>query len=285
MNKGYKVLKVILFILYFMIFTKNVYYSLISILVICIHELGHLIFLKFKRVSNFGFKVSVLGFKIDLGSNNLLNNEILAYLFGSLSNIIVGTICYILNIFVSSDYLSNFVIINFVIAFINLIPAFPLDGAMILRSVLLKKYKYNMSMYISVFLSVIIAASMFLFGIFLYFKNGYFNFTFMIISIFIIISIYREYKIFLSTYLIKNIDYKKYVFFKKKYFKTKAVSVYSDIRLFELIKLCRFSKFLIFYFIDDNLNVLGIMNEYNVLECYKKYGNIKVIDYYCKKIN
>ena len=284
MNKGYKILKIILFVLYFIILTNNLYYSLISVLVICIHELGHLIILKSKKVSGFDFKFSFLGFKIDLKYNSLLNKDILTYLIGSLFNIVIGTFVLIINIFISSVILRDFVIISYVIGLINLIPAFPLDGAMALKSLLLKKYKYNLSMFVSVFLSVFISMCMFLFSIYIYINDGFVNFTFLIIPIFILISVYKEYKMFIRTYVIKNIDYKKYILLKRKYFKTKIITVHVNTRFFELIKLCGFSKFLIFYFLDDNLKFIGMMNEYNLLEIYKKYGNIKIMEYY-EKIN
>lgn len=281
MNKRFKLLKFILFIVYFIVFANNFYYSLISILVICIHELGHLLFLKIKNVGKFDFKISFLGFKIDL-KYKIIENEIFTYISGSLVNIIVGLIFLILKIFIPIKFLNDFAIVNLVIGFFNLIPAVPLDGAMILKKIMLKRFKYNIAMLINVVLSFFFATIMVLICIYLYFKNNYFNITYIVVSIFVFISIYREYKIFLSMYSIKGIDYKKYVILKKKYFKTKVVCVCSNINLFELIKLCKFSKFLVFYFVDENLNFVGIMNEYNVLECYKKFGNIKISDYYKK---
>lgn len=281
MNKRFKLLKFILFIVYFIVFANNFYYSLISILVICIHELGHLLFLKIKNVGKFDFKISFLGFKIDL-KYKIIENEIFTYISGSLVNIIVGLIFLILKIFIPIKFLNDFAIVNLVIGFFNLIPAVPLDGAMILKKIMLKRFKYNIAMLINVVLSFFFATIMALICIYLYFKNNYFNITYIVVSIFVFISIYREYKIFLSMYSIKGIDYKKYVILKKKYFKTKVVCVCSNINLFELIKLCKFSKFLVFYFVDENLNFVGIMNEYNVLECYKKFGNIKISDYYKK---
>lgn len=284
MYSNYRILKLNLIVLYCIIFIRNVDYTLVSVLAICIHELAHIIFLKFCGINVTNFKVSLLGFRIDLSEKKYINKELIIYLAGSLFNILVGIIClFIKNVF-KIHFFDKFIITNFMIGFLNLIPVFPLDGAVIFKNILFRKIKQNIAIFISIFVSLFLAVVILIFVIVLVLKYSFINITHIVVVIFIIISTYREYRLFVSTFIVSKIDYKKYLFSKKKYVKTVVISVNFEIELLELIKLYKFNRFLIFYFLDSELKVIGIMNEFNVLECYKKFGNVTIREYY-KSLN
>lgn len=278
------VLKLGLIILYCVIFIKNIEYFLFSFLAICIHELAHIIFLKISGVSVANFKVSFLGFEIDLREKKYINKELIVYFVGSLSNIWIGILFFVIKTVFSVEIFDKFIIVNFAIGFVNLIPVFPLDGAIILKNILFRKFRLNTAMFISIFVSVFLSIIILIFITNLFLKLSFINITYVVVFIFVIISTYREYKLFISTFIVSKIDYKKYLFSKDKYLKTVLISVTYDVELLELIRLYKFSRFLVFCFLDDELKVIGMMNEFNVLECYKKFGNITIREYYEKSL-
>lgn len=284
MYSDYRILKFILIILYCIIFIRNIDYTLMSILVICIHELAHIIFLKISGASIVNFKVSFLGFKMDLREKKYINSELIIYFAGSLSNILIGILFLVIKNIFTVEIFDKFIIANFVIGFVNLIPVFPLDGAIILKNILFRKFRLNTAVFISIFVSVFLAIIILIFIISLFLKFSFINITYVVVFIFVIISTYKEYKLFISTFVVSKIDYKKYLFLKEKYFKTDLISVTYDTELLNLIKLYKFSRFLIFCFLDGELKIIGMMNEFNVLECYKKFGNITIREYYEKNL-
>ncbi len=284
MYSDYRILKFILIILYCIIFIRNIDYTLMSILVICIHELAHIIFLKISGASIVNFKVSFLGFKMDLREKKYINSELIIYFAGSLSNVLIGILFLVIKNIFTVEIFDKFIIANFVIGFVNLIPVFPLDGAIILKNILFRKFRLNTAVFISIFVSVFLAIIILIFIISLFLKFSFINITYVVVFIFVIISTYKEYKLFISTFVVSKIDYKKYLFLKEKYFKTDLISVTYDTELLNLIKLYKFSRFLIFCFLDGELKIIGMMNEFNVLECYKKFGNITIREYYEKNL-
>lgn len=280
----YRILKLSLVILYCINFIRNIDYTLASVLAISIHELAHIIFLKSCDISVTNFKVSLLGFRINLSEKKHIDKELIIYFVGSLFNILVGIVCLVIKNIFKMQFLDKFIIANFMIGFVNLIPVFPLDGAIIFKNILFRKFRQNTAILISIFTSLISAVVILIFIIVLVLKFSFINITHIVIVIFMIVSTYREYKLLMSTFMISKIDYEKYLFLKKKYIKTVVISVIFEVELLELIKLYKFNRFLIFYFLDNELKVIGIMNEFNVLECYKKFGNVTVRECY-KSLN
>ncbi|HJC99832.1 hypothetical protein [Candidatus Arthromitus sp. SFB-turkey] len=284
MYSDYRILKFILIILYCVIFIKNIEYVLFSVLAICIHELAHIVFLKISGVSIVNFKVSFLGFEIYLREKKCINRELIVYFVGSLSNILIGILFLVIKNIFTVEIFDKFIIVNFVIGFVNLIPVFPLDGAIILKNILFRKFRLNTAVFISIFVSVFLAIIILIFIMSLFLKFSFINITYVVVFIFVIVSTYKEYRLFISTFVVSKIDYKKYLFLKEKYLKTVLISVTYDTELLDLIRLYKFSRFSVFCFLDGELKIIGMMNEFNVLECYKKFGNITIRKYYEKNL-
>lgn len=269
----HKLCKLLIISLYALLFIRDALLGVLSFIAIFIHEISHIVVLKMENIKKIRF--SLLGFKINLFDEKEISNLGLVYASGSIANLSLGIIFLILNLFLNKVWLYQFMVINFLIGFINLIPVFPLDGAILLKSFLNLKFK-NRSFCISLCVSSILSISFFILGILLMFRFSFFNISFIIISLFMIISTYKEYKSFSNLYHINTIDNKKYLLLKNKYLKTNTISMSYDITLLEVIKLLKSHSFLIIYFVDENLKVVGVLNEYNVLEFYKEYGNVKV---------
>lgn len=130
-------LKIFLIIILY-ILTKNIEVFAMSFIFILLHELGHAITgitlgLKIKKVN-----VNVFGLSIEFENygKERINNKIIIDLAGPLINLIAFIIAIILK-------KEEIAYINIVLAIINLLPMYPLDGGRIVKNILLKKYNYK----------------------------------------------------------------------------------------------------------------------------------------------
>lgn len=268
----HKILKILLINAYIVLFVKNFSVGIFSIISIFIHELSHVIILKIENIKN--IKFSVLGFSIDLFQDKIIGNINLVYASGSISNIILGILLFILNLLFNNIYLYQFMVVNFVLGFINFIPIFPLDGAIILKNLLYIKINRNIVFIMSIAISFFMSIIFLIFGLYIMIKFSIFNLSWIVVSLFLFISTYNEYKYSLKLQRINTVDNRKYILKQKKYLKTIVISVSYNEKLLNIIKMFRYGKFIVIYFLNENLEIVKIMNEFNVLECYKKYGNV-----------
>lgn len=270
------ILKIIIIILYIVVFTNDIFYSVTSIIAICIHELSHLIFLRVNGIFDVNLKISPLGFSINLTNNNFIKNENLIYLIGSISNIVVSILFYILSMIINYDVIIKFANVNFIIGIINLMPAFPLDGAIVLRNFLFKKLTLVKAINISIITSFFISLILFVFGINIIFRISAYNITYIVISGFIFITTYKEYKFLRSCLIVNNIYLKKDKFTHKGIVCVKTISVLDNVKLLELIKSFSLKNFLIIHVVDSKHRIIGVVNEYTILEYYKEFGNVEI---------
>lgn len=130
-------LKIFLIIILY-ILTKNIEVFAMSFIFILLHELGHAITgitlgLKIKKIN-----INVLGLSIEFENygKERINNKIIIDIAGPAINIISFIIAVILK-------KEETAYINILLAIINLLPIYPLDGGRIVKNVLLKKYNYK----------------------------------------------------------------------------------------------------------------------------------------------
>lgn len=130
-------LKIFLIIILY-ILTKNIEVFAMSFIFILLHELGHAITgitlgLKIKKIN-----INVFGLSIEFENygKERINNKIIIDIAGPAINIISFIIAVILK-------KEEIAYINILLAIINLLPIYPLDGGRIVKNVLLKKYNYK----------------------------------------------------------------------------------------------------------------------------------------------
>lgn len=142
-------LKIFVFII-FLFFIKKIEYYCLFMFFIILHEIAHLItgiILGFKPKEIF---INIAGLSIEFYNYSIINKDLakgLILLAGPIFNIILIMIFYTLNI----EYVTKIkiILINFILAIVNLLPILPLDGGKILKILLKRRFGYKKSIIIS----------------------------------------------------------------------------------------------------------------------------------------
>jgi len=201
---------------------KNV---LIIFLILFVHEMGHIFF-----ISRFNYRIIKVEFfpfggitKIEKDINSPINHELLIAIGGFLFQLLLSLIFLILfNLgFINGSTFHLFNGYNNAIIFFNLLPIIPLDGSILLRSILEKFLTFKLSYFLSIIISAI--------GIFFYIQLNYLysinNYIIVSLLAFKLVEYIKNYKYIYNQFLIerylkiydfkkikkeKNINYKKF---------------------------------------------------------------------------
>lgn len=272
----FKILKMFLVILYSFFIILGYKYLLLSLIAIFVHEITHLLFLKLNSIYTFKLRYIILGFSINLDESNISNNKLLVlYFIGSLSNVFLGLILTLIQVLFRISVFRDFIIVNFVIGFINLLPAFPLDGSSILRNILLRFIECKVVNYISICLSFLIGGFILIYGL-IFNDLMSINVNYLILSIFIFINTFTEFLCFNKfNNIINNLC-------NTCKFKSTIISLQSGNRrtLCDTIKLYMDYNINVFYIVSTEFEVIDILFIKDIFKYYKVYGNIKILELY-----
>lgn len=199
-----KIIKVNFLTLYFLLLLFLCGYLKIGIiifLIVLFHELGHIFFIKLFKYKIINVTLYPFGgiTKIDKDINTPLNKELLIACGGIIFQLIFLIIIYLLPInIITKNLLYKY---NISILLFNMLPIIPLDGSIIINSLLNKIFSYKVSYYLYIIISIIFSIFYLLFN-YWYSLNNY-----LIVSLFII----KTY------YAIKNYKYLKTRFLLERY--------------------------------------------------------------------
>lgn len=193
-------------------------YFLIITFILLIHDLGHILFLKYYKYKIYNITILPFGSIINasLNQNSKTSEALIISLAGIISQCLLYPIFYILNLYYINDISYNiFLNYNKIILLFNLLPIIPLDGSKILLYLLENFISYKKSLKIINIISILMII---VFIIYLSFNglNSY------VIIIFLIYKTYEEIKdhkyifnqFLLERYLSNN-KYQKVRYIKK----------------------------------------------------------------------
>lgn len=199
-----KIIKVNFLTLYFLLLLFLCGYLKIGIiifLIVLFHELGHVFFIKLFKYKIINVTIYPFGgiTKVDKDINTPLNKELLIACGGIIFQLILFIIIYFVPInVITKELLYKY---NMSILLFNMLPIIPLDGSIIINSLLNKIFSYKVSYYLYIIISIIFSIFYLLFN-YWYSLNNY-----LIVSLFII----KTY------YAIKNYKYLKTRFLLERY--------------------------------------------------------------------
>ncbi len=199
-----KIIKVNFLTLYFLLLLFLCGYLKLGIIVFIIvvfHEMGHILFIKLFKYKIIDITIYPFGgiTKVDKDINTPLNKELLIACGGIIFQLILFIIIYFVPInVITKELLYKY---NMSILLFNMLPIIPLDGSIIINSLLNKIFSYKVSYYLYIIISIIFSIFYLLFN-YWYSLNNY-----LIVSLFII----KTY------YAIKNYKYLKTRFLLERY--------------------------------------------------------------------
>jgi stage IV sporulation protein FB len=158
-------MKILIFALIFFITNQIKIYILLMIFA-CLHELGHLVFGIILGFKPYLFEIKPIGFSVSF--NNLVEDynkkikkanllevkKIFMYMTGPLVNFILAFIIYFFNINIAVK--TELVYLNILLAFVNLLPLYPLDGGRILKCILCIFYGLKKSYIVTEKISMVV---------------------------------------------------------------------------------------------------------------------------------
>lgn len=278
--------------------TKKILAEIILIVLVCsynsmfifaiiwvfLHELTHiLVALKF-GCKFYNIEFHIFGMKAELIDIDSLkdNQKILVYLSGALLNIVLAIFFYIININYNSSFVETSMNLNIGLAVFNLLPAYPLDGSRILEIIFSKKMLFKKAQKIISIISFSIAALFIIASGIIYIFLHSLNIS-MIIGAIIIIYITRMEEHTTMYITMGNIVKKRKKLLKNKYIENKSISVYYKQGLVNVLALVDRDKFNTFYILDDDMKLIYTLNEDELIDALKVYGNMTLEEYIKQK--
>lgn len=277
MKKWYMILIIELSILMWFVDFKS--YVFISFLWVLLHEAAHIVIAN-KFGCNFNnLKINIFGINAELSNMEELTEKrkLIIYLAGPLFNIFMSINMYLIYSYYNFEFIKASIMINLCLGIFNLLPAYPLDGSRICEILLSKKFLYKKSKKITEILSIIFSGILFIvFCIMLLLHK-------VNISLFLAV-ILITYTTFLerdkTMYIIMGDMISKGRKLKKhSYIENKTISVYYKKGLVNVLTLVDKNKFNTFYILNEDMDLLGILNEDELIKALKVYGNISLERY------
>lgn len=255
----------------------------ISFCVVILHELVHYIVAKRFGYLGLSIKVMSLGTMMQLDDLDqaTFKEDFIISISGPLFNLVCSALFYYIYMNIANYNLIYILYsTNLTLGVFNLIPALPLDGGRILRDILCKKNYYkkanNITTTISMGIGIIFLCLYFL--LFYMNKTNIYNISIGLVAFLVIFYSINEKE--RAAYLImSDIIKKRYKFLKKGYLENRSVSVYYKKDLLFLANMTEKNIYSIFYILNDDMEIINIINENEIIEALKKYGNISIEEY------
>lgn len=251
-------------------------------LFIIIHEFAHYIVALILKIKVTQFNIHGFGASLEIEDYDGLDisDEFIVALAGPIANLILAFISYLILKNYNIIYFKDIMEINITLGLLNLLPAYPLDGAKILRCVLARISLYKSANRFIVYISILVGFLIAILGVILIPKN-LININLIIIGIFIIFISYKDKN--KSMYIVLDQLIKKQVRFKnKKYMINQSISVHYKETMLSIISYIEKNKFNTFYVLNDEMKLLYEIREDEIFEIIKEYGNISLEEYHGK---
>ena len=268
------------FIVFFILlsFNNSIILAFISILH---HEGMHILVAKRKGCKFNDIQIHIYGTSAQFANIDELNKKekLQIYLSGPFANFIIICIFWCIGFASNNILIDKMININISLLFFNLLPAYPLDGARVLEILLSQKILYRRANDIISKISYTIGVILLVIFIIVFAYSGVINVSILIASIAICLITRSEEKSAMYI-LMGNIFVKRNKLLRNKYIENKSISVYYKQGLANVMSMVDKNRFNIFYVLDDDLKVVFIMNEDELIEALKLYGNITLEEYF-----
>lgn len=252
------ILTVLLFI--FCTFSHSLDILVITYSVMTVHELAHTIAavcigLKVSRISFHPFGVNL---KLKNKMVYSLCDEIILYASGPLCNIVLAFAAILCFKSRPNEYLRFFYAANIALFVMNMLPAMPLDGGIILKKILARAWGSKAADKVMRVISAVTAALVASLGIYVLAVTR-FNFSILLFSSLLVGNMFTQREKY-------NIDFiKKVMFSDKKTNKIKHIIAKNDEKTADIAKQFRQNGYYIVYITDKNGKIENILTEKQII--------------------
>lgn len=253
---------------------------ILAILWVMLHELSHIIVASLIGCKFNNIELHIFGAKAEMLELEEFTDrkKLLIYIAGPAFNIFMAIILFTIGLRIDSFIIKESISLNLGLAVFNLLPAYPLDGSRIYEILLSKKLLYKKSQSIMSIVSYCMAAFFFITFALVLILLHKLNIS-MVIAGIIIIYITKCEKRDTMYIIMGNIVKKRKSLIKNSYIENKTLSIYYKNGLINILGLVDRNKFNTFYILDEEMKLIYILNEDELIEALKIYGNITAEEY------
>ncbi len=237
-----------------------------------LHELMHVLCAVFLKVPVSHITVYPFGIAAHLSSGyiNHSQKEFFIAFAGPFINLVMYWIFSIIHIRTGSDFPRYCADINLAMCAVNLIPALPLDGGRMLKSILTAKYGILRSYNFVLKLSKVLIVILLVLAVTVFIVSS-FNFSLILISAFLLQNISHEYAA-LSHIALREILENSQKIKKHEVFFTKNYCVKKNTRASVILKYLSYDYYCIFHILDENSSLTSTVTETAVLSALTEHG-------------
>ena len=245
---------------------------LVIIAAVLIHEVAHAIMGKVLGIKVLEIELLPFGGQAKLEDFTGLEpgKEIYIALAGPLISLSVAAAFYFLGLGEKYDYVNYVIKINLLLGLFNLLPALPLDGGRILRSLLSSVKGFRQATAISAnigkFLAVIIAV----YGVYLIYAENY-GVNFILIGCLLYWAAYREKNLLMFAFM-RYLVNKKGELAAQGFMSGEQIVSKKNTLIKDILHASRPSSYMLVFLVDDNDNIIGIKTEAELIEYLLEKG-------------
>lgn len=233
-----------------------------------LHETAHFAVMKAKKIKIKNFRIMPYGLIIKSEMIKNSKEEILVSVMGPAANFFAFLIC------IGFEKLKLFALCNFTLFVLNLAPALPLDGAVVIKAYLARKRGYINAFNTVLTITKITAVIIIFFGMIFLIITKY-NISLLIIGMFLLYNIkYEKQNIILMRKELLCGNLSKSV----KSFKIRHIGVAKDVKLIGLLSCVSDSYVLCVSVFDNNFKIIGTLSQFQIIDGILKYGTFLSAD-------
>ncbi len=240
---------------------------------IALHEASHVAVAGYYGIKPDSISITPVGFAAaicDRGSSRIILLKI--YTAGPAANFLLFAIVILVESILPGfrEELRQLAMANLLIGLFNLLPAFPLDGGMILQQLLSDKVGLLAAGKSVRILTLIMSAAIVVVGVIRFYMSAG-NISLIMIGVYIPI-ILKDARMEGAFMNIKQILYRRSRLMKRGIYPARDLVVTKNIRLGDTLTSMDFDRFHIIYVLDDNLRLVRVFTENEIMEALS--GNI-----------
>lgn len=248
-------------------------FSLLFIPVFVIHELSHMLaaYLFEYRICNFTVMPFGGNILLDTSQKQNISQLIAIYLFAPFVNIMLFCVLYAVGIAYNSVIFIQIALVNGAFALFSFLPVYPLDGGNVIKALLSsvtnERRSLNILFLINLTVSLLLLTAFFCIII----KFGKILWQIPFAAIFLVYSSYLNKKKCTSNYIFDIIN-KDSKLKKSVTLQSKCIYVFHTASIAQALRSAGRDTVNIFRIVDDNFNVIGELNERELLDATLNVG-------------